>query len=629
MRTILALAVAALLLALSAHAADKLDIRSEVAGTNNGVSNLVYDGFTWDPQNFAGFYYDPKKDIGTEQLKISITDENDLSGDAPYGVVYTTAAFQRTFRLSELGSYNVIGFLGEKYFAGYVNDSGSSEGSQIPLMRSTDPNSLEKGQLQKILIDDNSEIVVTQNEPLELQEGYELSFRDIDIRSGRVDLELKKDGVVVDSSSAYPSRDSATYSDKTYTYKKDLTGQRGLVTIAVFIKNAYNDTENAAITVDGIWQISEESTAVKAGAKFGKISVAKADGASGIITLNNAGQSLALQKNSDVPLMGDIHLRTADSDALRFYLHRQVTEPGTYDVRGSIAGTIGKSDNMVDGSFTWNPQNFVGFYYDADRDLGTETLTTYLTEGNRLSGDSPYGISYQTAAQTAELQFQDLGRYSIIGFLGEPYFAGYRQADDMELDLLYRESIDENSLSSEQLEKILLDKSEKVVLAKGDFLDLAEGYRLMLKGVDESGRAFLELSRDGVTVNSKIIAPGKEYATIADKTYWYRTNVGLQNGLVTIAVHFKDAVSDGRKSEAIVDGIWQISEKPVSVAPDKPFGKMLVASVDATNGVITMDNKDSALTLIKNRDVSLLPEVGLRTADNDSLRFFVYRQEKI
>ncbi|MDD4653274.1 MAG: S-layer protein domain-containing protein, partial [Methanothrix sp.] len=210
-----------------------------------------------------------------------------------------------------------------------------------------------------------------------------------------------------------------------------------------------------------------------------------------------------------------------------------------------------------------------------------------------------------------------------------PYFAGYRQADDMGQDMLYRESIDDNSLASEQIEKILLDRSEKVVLAKGDFLDLAEGYRLLLKGVDESGRAFLELSRDGVTVNSRIIAPGNEYATTADKTYWYRTNVGAQNGLVTIVVHFKDAVSDGRTSQAIVDGIWQISEKPVSVAPEKPFGKMLVASVDASSGVITMDNKDSALTLNRNRDISLLPEIGLRTADNDSLRFFIYRQEKI
>ncbi|OPY48710.1 MAG: hypothetical protein A4E49_03401 [Methanosaeta sp. PtaU1.Bin112] len=629
MRMIFAIAVAALLLVLSAHAAEKLDIRSEVAGTMNGVSNLVDDSFTWNPQNFPGFYYDPKKDIGTEQFTVSITDGNDLSGEAPYGIVYSTTASQSAFKLSEFGSYNLIGFMGEKYFAGYVNDTGLSQWTQIPLIRSDDPNSLDKGQLQRILMDDNSESVVTQDKPLDLQEGYQLGFKTIDNRYHRVDLELQKDGVVVDSSSAYPSKDDATYSDKTYTYKKDLGNQKGLVTIAIHIKNAYNDTENAAITVDGIWQISEESTAVKKETKFGKMTVAEVDAIAGTIIMNNAGQPIALLKNSDVTLMGDIHLKTANNDALRLYLCRQVTQPGIYHIRGSIAGAVDDNDNLEDGSFTWNPQNFAGFYYDADRDLGTETLTTTLTEGNRLSGDYPNGIIYQTTAQIAELQFQDWGKYRIIGFMGEPCFAGYSSTEDLGQDMLYRVSIDENSLASEQLEKILLDSSEKTVLAKGDFLDLEEGYRLLLKGIDESGRALLELSRDGELVHSKIIAPGNEYATIADKTYYYRTNVGDQNGLVTIAVHFKDAVSDGRKSEAIVDGVWQISEKPISVVPDMSFGKMLVRSIDANGGVITMDNKDNAITLNKNHEVSLFPEIRLRTADNDSLRFFIDMQVRI
>lgn len=629
MRMIFAIAVAALLLVLSAHAAEKLDIRSEVAGTMNGVSNLVDDSFTWNPQNFPGFYYDPKKDIGTEQFTVSITDGNDLSGEAPYGIVYSTTASQSAFKLSEFGSYNLIGFMGEKYFAGYVNDTGLSQWTQIPLIRSDDPNSLDKGQLQRILMDDNSESVVTQDKPLDLQEGYQLGFKTIDNRYHRVDLELQKDGVVVDSSSAYPSKDDATYSDKTYTYKKDLGNQKGLVTIAIHIKNAYNDTENAAITVDGIWQISEESTAVKKETKFGKMTVAEVDAIAGTIIMNNAGQPIALLKNSDVTLMGDIHLKTANNDALRLYLCRQVTQPGIYHIRGSIAGAVDDNDNLEDGSFTWNPQNFAGFYYDAGRDLGTETLTTTLTEGNRLSGDYPNGIIYQTTAQIAELQFQDWGKYRIIGFMGEPCFAGYSSTEDLGQDMLYRVSIDENSLASEQLEKILLDSSEKTVLAKGDFLDLEEGYRLLLKGIDESGRALLELSRNGQLVHSKIIAPGNEYATIADKTYYYRTNVGDQNGLVTIAVHFKDAVSDGRKSEAIVDGVWQISEKPISVVPDMSFGKMLVRSIDANGGVITMDNKDNAITLNKNHEVSLFPEIRLRTADNDSLRFFIDMQVRI
>lgn len=629
MRTILALAVTALLLASSAHAADKLDIRSEVAGTTNGVSNLADDSFNWNPQNFPGFYYDPKKDTGTEWLTATITEGNKLSGDSPYGIVYTTMAQQSAFRLSEFGYYNVIGFMGERYFAGYVNDSSLPAGMQIPLMQSTDASSLEEGQLQKILMDENTEIVVTQDKPLELQEGYQLSFKTIDNRYHRVDLEMQKNGIVVDAKALYPSKEDATYADKTYYYKKDLGAQKGLVTIAVHVKNAFNDTETAAITVDGIWQISEKATQVNLGDKFNKMSVSEVDGNAGTITLNNAGQPITLQRNSDIPLMGDMHLKIADSDILRFYIYREASQPGTYDIRGAIAGATGQTDNLVEGSFTWNPQNFAGFYYDVDRDLGTETLTTTLTEGGRLSGDYPNGIEYQTTAQLAEFKFPDWGRYRIIGFMAEPYFAGYDPAEDSGLDLLNRVSIDDNSLASEQLEKILRDESEKIVLTKGDYLELEEGYRLLLKGVDESGRAYLELSREGVTVNSKIIAPGHEYANTADKTYYYRTNVGVQNGLVTIAVHFKDAVNDGRKAEAIVDGIWQISQTPISVNPDMSYGKMSIRSIDANSGTITMDNKDNAMTLNRNRDVSLFPGVGLRTADNDSLRFFIYKQESI
>ncbi len=50
----------------------------------------------------------------------------------------------------------------------------------------------------------------------------------------------------------------------------------------------------------------------------------------------------------------------------------------------------------ADNTFTWNPQNFAGFFYDIKNDLGTENLKFTLTEGNKLSGDSPYGILYTT-----------------------------------------------------------------------------------------------------------------------------------------------------------------------------------------------------------------------------------------
>ena len=51
---------------------------------------------------------------------------------------------------------------------------------------STDENSLSSEQLQKILMDDNTEKTVTSGTPLKLEEGYELAIKSIDIDGNKV-----------------------------------------------------------------------------------------------------------------------------------------------------------------------------------------------------------------------------------------------------------------------------------------------------------------------------------------------------------------------------------------------------------------------------------------------------------
>ncbi len=68
------------------------------------------------------------------------------------------------------------------------------------------------------------------------------------------------------------------------------------------------------------------------------------------------------------------------------------------EIRGAVAGTVYGASNLgPNNDFTWTPQNFAGFDYDIDRDLGTEKLTIALSEWNRLSGDAPYGIVYEAS----------------------------------------------------------------------------------------------------------------------------------------------------------------------------------------------------------------------------------------
>jgi len=619
----------------------QVEVRGAVAGTVNGVPNLAADNsFTWDPQNFAGFYYDIKKDLGTENLKFVLTEGNKLTGDkvgeAPYGVTYTTTAQNKAFERDLWGSYKVIGFQAERYFAGYNEGVDEETGSNIFYKESTDKNSLSNEQLEKILMDAKDEMTVTSGTPLKLGEGYELAIKSIDIDGNKVYVELSKDGQVVDSKVVSPSKDNANELDKTYYYKNPQVGeQKKLVTIGVHFKNAFRGADQNLASIDGIWQVSDAPTEVKADTQYDKMTIRGVDATNGVITMDNKDNAITLSKNKDTTLSGGIKIKTADNDTLRFYIYKLITEPGNWEIRGAVAGTVNGVSNLdaADNSFTWNPQTFAGFYYDIKKDLGTENLKFVLTEGNKLTGDkigeAPYGATYTTTAQNKAFERDIWGSYKVIGFQAERYFAGYNEGVDEETgsNIFYKESTDKNSLSNEQLEKILMDAKDEMTVTSGTPLKLGEGYELAIKSIDIDGnKVYVELSKDGQVVDSKVVSPSKDGATQLDKTYYYKNpQVGEQKKLVTIGVHFKNAFRGADQNLASIDGIWQVSDAPTEVKADTQYDKMTIRGVDATNGVITMDNKDNAVTLSKNKDTVLMPGISIKTADNDTLRFYIYK----
>ncbi|HRS84317.1 MAG TPA: S-layer protein domain-containing protein [Methanothrix sp.] len=599
--------------AMVVGAVDSVEIRGQVATGN----------FEWTVNNFAGFYYDIDDNLGTETLTTTITEGNKLQ--EPNGVTYTTTAQKNDFDFEDWGYYNVIGFQASKYFAGYLNDENVPDENEILFRESDDENSLSDEQLEAILMDDDTEMTVTSGTPLKLEEGYELSIKSIDIDGNKVYLELTKDGSVVDSKVISPSKDNPTMADKTYYYKKDVGDSKDLVIIAAHFKNAFRGADQNLATIDGIWQISEVPTEVKVDTEYDKMRIATVT--SDTITMDNKDNTVTLSKNKDISLMGDVKIITSDQDVvddanpLRYYIAKVVTEPGTYELRGAVA----------DGDFTWNAQNFAGFYYDIDDDLGTETLTTTITEGNKLQ--EPNGVTYTTTAQKNDFDFEDWGYYNVIGFQASKYFAGYLNDENVpdENEILFRESDDENSLSDEQLEAILMDDDTEMTVTSGTPLKLEEGYELSIKSIDIDGnKVYLELTKDGSVVDSKVISPSKDNPTMADKTYYYKKDVGDSKDLVIIAAHFKNAFRGADQNLATIDGIWQISEVPTEVKADTEYDKMRIATV--TSDTITMDNKDNTVTLSKNKDISLMGDVKIKTSDQDvvddanPLRYYLYKE---
>jgi hypothetical protein len=120
---------------------------------------------------------------------------------------------------------------------------------------------------------------------------------------------------------------------------------------------------------------------------------------------------------------------------------------------------------------------------------------------------------------------------------------------------------------------------------------------------------------------------------MADKTYYYKKNVGDSKDLVIIAVHFKNSFRGAEENIATVDGLWQIADAPTEVNVDTEYDKMRIASV--TSDTITMDNKNNTVTLRKDKDIDLLGDIRIKTADQDvvddanPLRYYIYKEVTI
>jgi S-layer protein (TIGR01567 family) len=244
----------------SIEPAKPLEIRSQAATGD----------FEWNPQNFAGFYYDLDSDVGTEVLTATLKDGK-LSGSYPYGLTYQTTAQKNDFAFENWGSYNVIVFMGEKYFAGYLDTAGSTDDSLFEASGSK--NVLSKNKLIKLLVDDNTEKTVTTNTPLILQDGYLLSIDSIDIDGNQVTLTLSKDGSKLITKKISPSKDDVTMADKTFIYRKNYGNLREVVIVAAHFKNAFRGADQDLATIDAVWQLSDDSMDVSEGAEYGKMSI--------------------------------------------------------------------------------------------------------------------------------------------------------------------------------------------------------------------------------------------------------------------------------------------------------------------------------------------------------------------
>ena len=526
--------------------------------------------YTWDAKSFSGFFYDLDSGISSESMTITnITrsiDEEDI--------VYETRPVETEFEQGDWGSYEVIGFMAEKYFAAY-NDETLINGIETVSMMSN-------GQLSKVLIDNDDEESVFSGSALVLQEGYQLNIVEVDVNGDSVYVTLTKDGDELDS--------GVVSGGSEYIYETDLGDSDDVALIIVHFNEIFSGRESNAVFVEGVFQISEDYLELENGDSYGDMKITGIGPDS--IEMQNDG-TVSLSKGDTINLMGNIKLIVADSDVLRFAPFVDMSDPGTYELRGTVAED--------QDEFTWTPLNFEGFYYDIDEGIMTETLK--VTE---KSGDTIQNLEYRSTPASVKFEHSQWGEFEVIGFMAEKYFAGYNDTTFVDDDV--------SLISSGQLAEVLLDTDDEVSVYSGSSLVLEEGYTLDILEVDTDGDSVLvELSKDGDEVDTSVVS--------SDDDYVYEVDVGDADDVPVIIIHFNEVFS-GRESNAVfVEGIFQISEDYLELEDGDNYGEMEIDDFD--DDYILMKN-DGSISLGSGDEVSLMGEVGIKVADSGTLRYYPF-----
>lgn len=534
--------------------------------------------YKWNSYSFAGFYYDLDDDLATEELVIRNIRRNIDKGY----ITYTTSPIEVDFDYSKFGKYQVIGFMADKYFAGYTKNSSVSDNKVISAIGS--------GQLHNVLLDDDSKKTIVVGGSLTLMENYTFRAKEIDLSSRQVWFVLYKDGDEVDS--------DVIEAGNTYTYEKKV-GSIDIPIIAIHIDSVFRGREINAAFIKGIFQISEKYDSAKSGNRYDRMEIIGYS--KDKITMENR-DSVDLSAGNTVDLMGNLKIIVADSDVLRFAL--SVERKGEFEARGTV-------NPIVD---EWTPMNFglnvgntnVGFYYDLDEDIGTEKLKIEDIKGRSIKEGK---LIYSTSPQEVSFEYSNFGKYEVIGFMADKYFAGYTK------NSLVSSKKEISVLDSDQLHKIILDDDDKRTFYAGSTISLKEGYALRMTDIDigaGTGTIWIVLYKDGKEVDNDVVAGGENYI--------YEKKVGGKE-IPVIAIHF-DSVFRGREvNAAFIKGIFQISESYTEIRSGKSYGKMEITEVSRNK--IVMENDDD-IDLSSGSTIDIMGNIKFKVADSDELRFYPF-----
>ena len=582
---ILSLAVVSLILIVSLVGSASA---AAIKGSNVWDQNQsMPSSYTWTPEIYSGLWYDIDKNVQTENIILSIS-ASDKQINAE-NAEYITEAKSNRFAYSDWGSYRVIGWQGEPYFAGYTKSNGSNSTAQFA---DANISTLSNERIYKVLSDSNTERKIAAGGTYNLENGYKIRVEEINESRKEFRLILEKDGNSVKS--------ETVSSNSTFTYEKRL-GSENVPIIAVHAKTV---TGNEAV-IDGIFQISESAAEVNVGKKTGVMEIRTVNDTAIIMKNPN---SIKLDAGRTITFMEHMKIDVKNTSSLTFEF---ISDPKTsHENKYPNRGTVHTNSSVK----SWNGMNFKGFAYDYQNKTETENLTFDVSGSiprTIQSGD----ITYQTNAYNKSFNYSDWGSYQTIKLGGDEYFAGYEKYNSSDkTNTTNFTNSDIGLLSSGLVSKILINNNTSREYSKNSTINLEEGYTLQIGNSPDnnSSKANLILKKNGTIV--------KETTVSENTNFVYETEIG--NTITPVIAVRVSSIFSGTGSEIVkIGGIFQISTNTINVSAGKTFENMRVEYTSKNS--LMFVNKD-VISLSNGKDILLMDNLSIHVADSDELRLFPF-----
>ena len=580
-----------------------VEIRGEVAN----ITGTQDEDLVWNAYNFAGFWYDLDDDLMTENLVIwagalnNPTDDRTIDEGA---LVYTTHPVFHEYELHENENltvesdnndgdtgYWIEGWMVEEYVA----IGGRADKLCTPWVE---------------FEDDDKKTLVT-GEEWDLGGGFALTADQIDLEHDQVWFSLCKDGRELDNEVVSTN---GTQQDRVYTYTADIGNEEEIPVFSCYVDAVFRGTESSVVQVMYVFLIDNDVMQIKTSDTYGIMEVVTASKSE--VNLINNEDALDLDTDTTEHIMGDMYFITADDDsAIRFYPMAEYSEPGVYEVRGTVV-ELDAANPSSGADQVWDYSNFAGFWYGLDDDLATETLTI---NRSAISFPSDRALDEGTVVYKAYPVYQeyelheDLGLtvesdrpggdcgYFIEGFMADEYVAIDNNADKLcELQVEFKDD-------------------DKKTLATGEEWYLGGGFSLTANQIDlEYDKVWFSLKKDGKELDSEVILCGSGDAP-QDRVYTYTADIGGEEEIPIFSCYV-DAVFRGTDSNIVqVMYVFLIDDDMLEICTGDEFRRMEV--VTASSAGITLIN-DRAIDLDAGTTEQIMKDVYFKVADNDTVRFY-------